>query len=346
MPDRDDSERLTHVIGEASASRQQLSIVGMGSKHWLSAPVEGQLLSVVEHTGVVEYRPEELVITARSGTPLKELNQLLSQHQQRFPFEPPTFRGRGTLGGAVAAGISGPGRPWWGSVRDAVLGVEMVNGLGERLVFGGQVMKNVAGYDLSRVQVGAMGTLGLLLSISLRVSPEPQAERTQVLDVSLIDALDTMRRWARQSLPITATCYVDGMLHVRLSGTESSVLSCANRVGGKTVDDRLFWPAVRDRDLALFKTAEPLWRINCPPAAPLPPGPPDNLSLEWGGGQRWWRTDLPEDEVTAYADAHAGTARLAWASPVFAASYMHRLKLAFDPYNVLNAGLVHADAAA
>ncbi len=343
MPERDDSVRLTHVIGEASASRQRLSIVGSGSKPWLSAPVEGQLLSVAEHTGVVEYRPEELVITARSGTPLREINQLLAQHRQRLPFEPPCFRGLGTLGGAVAAGIAGPARPWCGSVRDAVLGVEMVNGLGERLTFGGQVMKNVAGYDLSRLQVGAMGTLGLLLSVSVRVIPEPQVERTQVLELSADDAVGTMRRWARVSLPITATCYVDGVLHVRLSGAESSVLSGADSVGGSVLDDPLFWATVRDRELALFKTADPLWRIGCPPAAALPAAA---VALEWGGAQRWWRTSMPEDEVLAYAESVAGVAQRAWSSPVFATPHMHRLKQAFDPHDVLNSGLVHADAAA
>ncbi|MCZ6644063.1 MAG: glycolate oxidase subunit GlcE, partial [Gammaproteobacteria bacterium] len=229
--DTDRKDRLIESVVEAFAARLSLQIVGSSSKVFLTEPTTldghanpGRLLSLAEHSGVTEYVPEELVVTARAGTTLKALEQQLAREGQMLPFEPPRFAGSGTLGGAVASGLSGPGRPWYGALRDAVLGVEMINGRGEFLRFGGQVMKNVAGYDVSRLQAGAFGALGVLLSVSIKTLPKPATELTCIFELAADAALEKLRAWARLPLPITATCYVDNQLSVRLSGSEAAVL--------------------------------------------------------------------------------------------------------------------------
>ena len=339
----DRTDQLIDAVRTAAADRRQLTLVGAGSK--ASAVHSGDGLRVAEHAGVVDYRPEELVLTARCGTPLAEIQALLDQRRQLLPFEPPMIGGEGTLGGAVATGWSGPGRPWRGAVRDAVLGVEMINGLGECLTFGGQVMKNVAGYDLSRLQVGAWGSLGILLSVSVRLSPQPQQERTCQLECSPAEALAWMRRWARRFSPISATCFDGGVLSVRLSGMGDSVDAAAARIGGEQSPDPGLWPALRDRALPIFQhqghDGTPLWQIHCAPAAALPAGP---CLVEWGGARRWWRTEEPASSVCAYAREANGVAQPADAAPSFETPLMLRLKRAFDPEALFNPHLAHADA--
>ncbi len=393
---RDEAVRLVETVRRAGAEGRRLVIVGSGSKAGKGQGVRGSFASgqpmasaqpavlasgsdapdaletmpVGDHAGIIDHRPEELVLTARCGTALKDVDALLAQHRQHLPFEPPMLDGGGTLGGAVATGWSGPGRPWRGSVRDAVLGVEMVNGLGQRLKFGGQVMKNVAGYDLSRLQAGAWGSLGALLSVSLRLSPMPYVERNCRLPCSADQALAWMRTWARGFSPISATCYQDGLLDVRLSGPEAAVQAAAARIGGELSSDLGHWSALRDWALPIFhgvgdggaaqrrggkgaaekgvgggvaREAEDgaaLWRIHCAPAAPLPPG---RCLVEWAGARRWWRTNAPPEAVHAYAKTAAGVAVLAHCAPDFNAPIMARLKQAFDPNRVLNPHLSHGN---
>ena len=355
MIESDKTAELTERIRETRERRGRLAIFGSRSKSWCLANAEGELLTVTGHSGIIDYRPEELVVTARAGTPIASLTELLAAHGQYLPFEPPVIGGGGTLGGAVASGLAGPGRPWRGSVRDGVLGVEMLNGLGERLVFGGQVMKNVAGYDLSRLQAGACGTLGLLLSVSLRLLPLPEVEETRVLECSAAAGQELVRGWARSSLPVTATCHGDGGLHVRLSGPESPVRRAAAGLGGESAADGSTWNQLRDRALPCFerRPQRTLWELVCPPAAPLPPGegegesePDDECVIEWAGARRWWCTRRPDAEVLAYAAGVAGRALPAYGGPVLDGAISSRLKRAFDPDNVLNAGIVDADAAA
>ena len=366
--------RLAEAVRSAHADGRRLCILGGGSKAGHSCH---EALPVGGHAGVVDYHPEELVLTARCGTPLKDISVLLRGHRQQLPFEPPMIGGAGTLGGAVATGWSGPGRPWRGSVRDAVLGVEMINGLGQRLRFGGQVMKNVAGYDLSRLQVGAWGTLGVLLSISVRLSPQPDVERTCRLQCGAEEGLARMRDWACTSSPISATCHEGGVLSVRLSGPQAVVEAAAARIGGDASPDPSLWQDLRDCALRFF-LARPgpafrLWRIDCAPAAQLPSGP---CLIEWSGARRWWWTDLSVAAVQAYAGEACGYATLAqgqpWSNaqdaalPLGAAgrnaadmplgrrrsasnadgrtALLARLKAAFDPKGVLNPHLVHANA--
>lgn len=343
----DDSEALVEVVREAHAQRMPLSIVGSGSKSFLlpaGEPVDGRLLSTAGHTGIVDYRPEELVVTARAGLPLRELATALGGHGQMLPFDPPLFGGEGTVGGVVAAGLSGPGRPWLGSVRDALLGVELVNGLGERLHFGGQVMKNVAGYDVSRLQAGAFGTLGVILAASFRLRPQPAAERTCVLEQSLPKALATVRELFRRPFPVSATCADGWTLRVRLSGAEQAVLAACRRVGGDVEESGEFWQRLRDHRLAPLGDRHGLWRVSVPPATPPMPG---ERLVEWAGALRWVTAADSGGSVAEQARGAGG-----WAAP-FGSGFalapamdatgrrLHlRVKAAFDPDHVLNRELM------
>lgn len=343
----DQAEALCQAVRRAYEHAGSLRITGSGSKSFLTRSAERTdggasqpLLSVADHVGVIDYRPEELVITARAGTTLKDIERVLAQAGQHLAFEPPRFRGRGTLGGAVACGLAGPGRPWWGSVRDTLLGVELVNGRGERLRFGGQVMKNVAGYDVARLQAGAFGTLGLLLSVSVKVLPVPSVLETRRFELTPAEALARCRAWARRSHPITGTCYLDGTLRVRLSGAEPAVRQSGSELGGEAEPDPQFWEALRDHRLQAF-AEDGLWRCSVPPAAS---GPLDGCLVSWGGAERWWRPDRGSDpaRVAAEQGGHArpfdgsfGIRNGAHLSPG-ERRYTSRLKKAFDPGGVLN----------
>lgn len=355
--DRDLTDDLRHSVRQAVEQRVSLHIRGSRSKDALLPELDavmsgggGRLLDLTGHRGIVDYRPEELVVKARAGTPLAVIEQTLAQHRQRLPFEPPRLCGRATLGGAVACGLAGPGRPALGSVRDAVLGVEMLNGLAEVLSFGGEVMKNVAGYDVSRLQTGAFGTLGVLLAVSVRVAPLPALERTTVLALEPADALARCREWARRPYPITATAYLQGQLWVRLSGAAPAVREAAARLGGEAGDDD-FWQRLRDHELDFFRGEDPLWRCVLPPGAPAPL---QDCLWTWSGGLRWWRTTLEpkavRDAVATWGgsaqpfDRRFVSARLGGVSPA-QADYQRRVRLAFDPQSVFNPdlGFQHAD---
>lgn len=362
----DIAEDLQDAVRGALRAGESLRICGSGSKGFLLSSSNGaetsagsRLLSVHEHAGILDYHPEELVITARAGTRLADIEQVLARHQQRLPFEPPRIKGGGTLGGAVACGLSGPGRPWSGSVRDAVLGVEMLNGLGERLTFGGQVMKNVAGYDVSRLQVGAFGTLGVLLSVSVRVLPMPPVESTVVQDVGPAEALKRCRVWSRSAYPISATAYLDGLLRVRLSGAEAAVAEAASALGGELRDERIFWRQLRDHDLDFLRQEQPIWRCVLPPAAPEPL---QDCLVTWGGGLRWWPTSRDASEVLQTVGQQQGTAEifgdgfvrghLAGLGSTQAGDHWRvqrqvqtRVREAFDPHGLFNPELTrrHAD---
>ena len=327
-----------------------MCIRGGGSKSFYGRRIEGEVLETGPHRGIVDYEPSELVLTARTGTPLTEIEGQLAGHDQMLPFEPPRFGDASTIGGVVACGLSGPRRPYAGAVRDLVLGCEIINGFGEHLAFGGKVMKNVAGYDVSRLMVGALGTLGVIVEVSMKVLPRPAADATLVFDYSQREAIEAMNRWVGQPLPVSATCHVGDKLYVRLSGTESGVRSAVRRLGGESLSEPEFWTGVRDQHHPFFAEAPMLWRIAVPPATePLDiPGP---VLLEWNGGLRWLATDAPAGsvrEVAAGAGGHATWFRGHDGSDVFhplddAKLALHRnLKRAFDPYGVLNPGRMYA----
>jgi len=304
------------------------------------------------YSGVVAYEPRELVLTVRAGTPLSEVDALLAAERQMLPFEPPRFGARSpTIGGIVASGLSGPRRPYAGAVRDFVLGARIVNGKGEDLSFGGRVIKNVAGYDVSRLMAGAMGTLGAITEVSFKVLPQPAAEVTLSWQMDEAAATQQVNAWAGKPLPLTATAWFAGRLLVRLAGAQSAVRAARARMGGDEASDLPdFWPALRDHRIAFFQGDAPLWRVSVPQTAPTLDLGATPL-VEWGGGLRWVRGDLDATRVRAAAEAAGGHATLFRGGDksvgVFhplapAILKIHRrLKAAFDPAAILNPGRMY-----
>lgn len=337
------TEPLRAAVARAFAMRTPLSLRGGGSKAFLCPPAPGEPLDVSGHRGVIDYEPTELVVTVRAGTALVDLESALTEQGQCLPFEPPHFGARATVGGTLACGLSGPRRPYSGAARDAVLGVTCVNGRGERLVFGGRVMKNVAGYDLSRLMVGARGTLGVLLDVSMKVLPRPERVLTLAFECSAAHAIERMNQWAGQPLPLSATAHDGARLYVRLSGADAGVAAARGVLGGEPLDDVTdFWAAVREHTHPFFRVAAPVWRVSLPPATPPLEG---DVFMEWNGGLRWWRTNATPDAVHAAARAAGGHAlpfRGFGATPPASAlnpvraSLEARLRVAFDPERVLN----------
>ena len=265
-------------------------------------------------------------------------------------FEPPGFGSAATLGGCVAAGLSGPRRASAGSVRDFVLGLKVVDGRGESLAFGGQVMKNVAGYDVSRLVTGSLGTLGLISEISLKVLPRPPAEMTLRLELPQGKALESLNRWAGQPLPITASAWQDGDLALRLSGAPGAIRAAAEKLGGEQVKPAEadgFWTGIREQTDAFFAGDAPLWRLSLPSHAPLAELPGAQL-IEWGGALRWLKSRAEAAMVRAAAARAGGHATLFRAADKPAGAFaplppvlarLHReLKSAFDPAGILNPG--------
>lgn len=350
--------QMISVVKDAYASEQSLVISGHGSKSaWLPSVADeaGGTLAVAGHSGIQAYQPEELVITARAGTSLEEISSVLAAEGQMLACDPPGFQSiqpdvvvgnnaGGTLGGVVASGLSGPGRPWSGAVRDAILGVELVNGKGEYLKFGGQVMKNVAGYDVSRLQAGAWGNLGVLASISIRVHPIWQDQCTLVFPVSAAQAHQKCLLLAQKNLPLQGTCWQGGALYLRLGGHASGVAGAKLALGGEAMQDSrglAFWAQLRDHKADFFlqhHVPKKVWRLVVPSAAQLPGAwiSPDDLLIEWGGGLRWLRHN-DGAAVAAYAKSVGGWC---WAKgeqmPIDAVQgrYMNELKRAFDPQNI------------
>ena len=383
-------DTLIERIRAAHANHSPLILQGGGSKAFYGNADEGEVLSTRRLTGVVDYQPKELVLTARAGTPLAEIEALLAGQNQMLAFEPPHFgsfplpnplplAGEGandalrapkpshaTLGGSIAAGLSGPRRPYAGAARDFVLGVRIIDGTGQPLRFGGQVIKNVAGYDVSRLMVGALGTLGLITEVSLKVLPAPAAETTLQFELNEAAAIERMNQWAGQPLPLSATSWHAGLLTVRLSGAASAVHAAQARLGGEVLKDAAaFWLRLRDQATPFFDR-RPLWRL-----AVKPTTPPLNLGdaqwIEWGGAVRWLARDLPVKTLREAAKAAGGHATLfrgdplpragtgangmpntisggAFAPLAPALASLHRaLKQRFDPRGILNHGRMYPD---
>lgn len=344
-------QQFSETIRKAAAERAQLRLRGGGSKDFYGLALIGDVLDTRAYTGIVEYEPTEMVVTARAGTPLREVEAALALGGQMLAFEPPYFSADATLGGSVAAGFSGPRRAYAGAARDFVLGVRMLNGLGEDLRFGGQVMKNVAGYDVSRLLAGSFGTLGLITEVSLKVLPLPEEERTLRFELDESRALDVINRWAAQPLPLSASCHADGVLHVRLSGAAPAVASAATRLGGETVAaGAAFWKSIRDQSHAFFANAPALWRFSIKStSAPLNLGPQLH---EWNGSLRWVAAPLEAAQAHTAAERAGGHATLFRGSdkrhgiqklPAGMLAVHKKLKRAFDPQGILGPGRIHAD---
>ena len=340
----DDSERLITHVRSALERDRAVSIEGEASKAFLGTRADGELLSTRRHTGIIEYRPDELVVTARAGTLLSELDAALGAENQMLACDPPRFGGKGTLGGAIAAGFSGPARPWQGSVRDGLLGVELVNGYGERMQFGGQVMKNVAGYDVSRLMVGARGTLGLILSASLRVLPRPEYTRTAVVAVDRVEASSRSLNLLHNPFPISGSCYVDNYLYVRLSGNEAAVEDASETLGADLEVEESFWDQVRDHEHPFFQGNRPLWRVSLARGSSLHSENCQEQLVEWAGAQVWAYMDDAQSMIELGEGEHATPFRNVAADsskPISTEDkYVHRLKAAFDPQDIFNRGMV------
>ncbi|MFP5324351.1 MAG: glycolate oxidase subunit GlcE [Gammaproteobacteria bacterium] len=370
IPTNDSPQGLIDQVRAAMADRTPLRITGGGTKNFYGEAAVGRPLDVREWTGIVSHGPTELVITVRAGTPLAEVQAALAQKGQHLPFDPPRLGGGSTIGGVVASGLAGPARATVGGVRDFVLGAQFVDGQGHWLTFGGQVMKNVAGYDISRALAGSMGTLGVITHLSLKVLPVAPAEATLVFRLGQHEALEQLHRWGGQPLPLNASCWVRDetapdapeLLFVRLRGAVAAVEAAGERMlrevaGGRRMDNTQAaadWDACRDHALPFFRPAAPdlcLWRLSVPQTAPVLELPYPQL-VEWQGAQRWlWAPASAATAVRAAAAAvqgHAtlfrpgadgalGVRRFDTESPALQA-ITRRLREAFDPQGLFNPG--------
>ena len=342
-------EQFKEQIRAAAARQRPLRIRGGGTKDWYGGVLTGEILDTRGHAGIVDYEPTELVITARCGTPLAEIEATLAAQNQMLAFEPPHFGDGATLGGAIAAGLSGPRRANSGAVRDFVLGAKLMDGKGEVLNFGGQVMKNVAGYDVSRLLAGSLGTLGLMLELSVKVLPRTVAETTLVFETGEIAAIRMLNTWGGQPLPISASCWHGGMLALRLSGARAAVDAAVRSLGGQVMPDCAhFWTSLREQRHAYFEGDMPLWRLSIPSTTGAIVLDGEQL-VEWGGAQRWLRAPASDAAVIRRsAGAVGGHATLFRggdkSAGVFqplapAVARIHeRLKTAFDPAHIFNPG--------
>ena len=359
----DISAELQQQVQSSIDLRSPLLIRGGDSKSFYGrAPVEtSNILEMKNHTGIINYDPTELAVTVRAGTRLLDLELLLEKNQQILSFEPPVFNQQSTIGGVVAAGISGPRRAFSGSIRDAILGVEMINGDGKIVKFGGEVMKNVAGYDMSRLMVRSMGTLGVILNVSLRVMPKPEKEISLILDATQGEGLAYCKQWRTQHLPLSATSWYRGKLYLRLSGSEITIEAALQKLSQQMSfelleDDVFFWQSIRNQQHAFFnKISKPLWRLSLPINTPVIARFEGDLLLEAGGTQRWMSNNAPENIIRAVVGRHSGYATVFNGQqhlpevppfPVLAPE-LHKLqknlKRKLDPHNIFNPGRLYRD---
>lgn len=350
MADQDQTELLQSRVAEACSQGEPLCIVGQQSKSFYGNAQVGTPLSVAEHTGIINYEPTELVLTARAGTPLADIEKVLAAEGQCLAFDPPRFGGQGTLGGAIASGLAGPSRPWLGGVRDMILGVKILNGQAELMRFGGEVMKNVAGYDVSRLMVGALGTLGVITEASIKVLPKPVSEATLAQRHDTTVGLHALsEQLLRAGRPITGLISINNETYLRLAGAESAVEAACQDIDGdrlSTAESEQFWASIRDQSHAFYAdTQTPLWRISLPPRAALA-GFTDECLVDWAGQQLWLKSDLSATALRALAQEQGGSATLfrghldncdAFQPLDAVQTRLHqRLKQAFDPQHILN----------
>jgi glycolate oxidase FAD binding subunit len=351
--------QLCETIRAASAARTPLRIRAGGTKDFYGNSGRGELLDPRRVAGIIDYEPTELVITARAGTTLSELEQLLAENGQMLAFEPPHFGSTATVGGCVATGLSGPRRVSFGStyggVRDFILGARLIDGRGELLSFGGTVMKNVAGYDVSRLLAGSMGILGVIVDVSLKVLPRPITHHTLTFQVSAEAAIGKLNEWSGQPLPLSASAWHEGMLYLRLAGAAAAVSAARRQLGGYDFDNSpadAFWHSIREQTHSFFAGNLPLWRVAVPSTAAALPVPGPQL-IEWGGALRWLRTDqspVQMREVATKAGGHATLFRggdrsdgvFTPLAPTLEAIH-RRLKAQFDPAGIFNPGRMYLD---
>ncbi len=346
----DIAEKLIDQVKQAAENATPLKIVGGGSKTGLlSRDFEGQEICVAGHSGIVDYQPSELVMTVRAGTPLQDMEEALAEQGQMLSFEPPYLGDGATIGGTLACNLSGPARPWGGSVRDHALGVRLINGKGEHLRFGGQVMKNVAGYDGSRLQAGALGTLGVMSEVSLKVLPRPEKTLTLVQEMNGPEAITKMNALSGQPKPLTGACWQAGKLYLRLSGAERAVEGTRQQWGGELLaDDAAFWQGMRELS---FASEAPLWRFSIKSTAPMLDVAGEQV-IDWAGAQRWisGAFDFSEmEKIAAGAQGHVTlfkggdrSGEVRQGLDPLQQKLQKRLKEAFDPKGIFNPGALYS----
>jgi glycolate oxidase FAD binding subunit len=340
-------EQLQNQITAAAQHGEKMRVVGNGSKHGHIPAGKGKVLNVAQYAGIIDYLPNELVIRVRGGTPLAEIEAALAERKQMLAAEPPNFDMHSTIGGALACGWSGPRRPWAGALRDHVLGITMINGRGELLRFGGSVIKNVAGFDVSRLMVGSLGSLGVIVEASIKVVPRPEEEIVLGLPCGQADAIRLANQACASAIPVTGAAWENDVLRIRLSGNTAAVAAGRTRLGGHVDEDGSAWfDRLRHFRHALFATPRAgmtLWRLSLPPATPpLLVGYPQ--LIDWGGGQRWLLAHEDASSIIQAATQAAGgyascrsTSGL-WPQPAGLAPAIEalnqRIKLAFDPAGI------------
>ncbi len=346
-------------IRDAAQKRTPLAIRAGGTKDFYGNAPRGEPFDPRGYAGIVAYEPTELVITARCGTPLAELEAALAAHGQMLAFEPPHFGAGATVGGCIAAGLAGPRRASYGTayggVRDFVLGAKLIDGRGNLLTFGGTVMKNVAGYDVARALAGSLGILGLIVEVSIKVLPRPAVEETLAFELDEAQALARCNEWGGLPLPVSATAWHGGVLHVRLSGAAAAVRAARAQLGGERLDEARaasFWRGIREHTDAFFAVNAPLWRVSVPStAAPL--ALEGAQLIEWGGALRWLRSPLPAQAIRVRAAQLGGHATLFRGGdrtigvfpplPAPLAAIHRRLKAEFDPAGIFNPGRMYPE---
>lgn len=339
----------------AAQEKSPLLLQGSGSKSFYGESIEGELMDLRAHQGIVSYDPSELVVTVCGGTPLIELEKTLAENNQFLPFEPPHFGENATVAGCVAAGLAGPRRASAGGVQDFVLGAHLLDGTGEHLRFGGQVMKNVAGYDVSRLLCGALGSLGIITQLSLKVLPKPEQELTVKLEINQIEALQLINNLSAQPLPISASTWVAGQLYIRLSGAPSPIDVAVQAIGGESLapaEAESFWQNIKEQTHPFFHSQanKTLWRLSVPSTSDPVLTDHDQL-IEWGGALRWTHSDKDAHEIRTEVAKIGGSATAFRQSSSFV-SYFHplapinlkiqqRLKEKFDPAGIFNPGRIY-----
>lgn len=345
-------QRIQQQVQAAFNDHQTLHITGGNSKAFYGHPVSAdQELSTLEHSGIISYEPSELVITVKSGTPLTDVEALLAEHDQQLPFEPPDYNGKTTIGGMVAAGLSGPRRPYAGAVRDSVLGVTIINGKGKIIHFGGEVMKNVAGYDVSRLITGSLGTLGVILDVSIKTRPAPLGNLIIKQKISVKQAIATMRKTAHMPITQTASVYENGYMYLRLCGAESALQAAKEVVDGEVSEPMPgFWASIKNHRHEFFHDSSNLWRVSVQGNAAMPDFSHESL-IEWNGALRWIKTDADAATIRAYAknnDGHATRFNRSAAQedcfqemPAAIFALHQRIKHAMDPKGIFNPGRMY-----
>ena len=349
----DISKQLQDTVKQAIENKTPLNIRGGGTKSFYGRSVSGDSLEVAGNKGILSYEPTELVITARAGTPLNVIEQILADNNQMLPFEPPGYGDSATLGGTIACNFSGPRRAYSGAARDFVLGTKILNGKSEIVSFGGEVMKNVAGYDVSRLMAGAMGTLGVILEASIKVIPTPESEITLTQNLSIDNALKKCHQWSALPLPISASCFYGDTLYIRLSGSGKALAKTKKAIGGDDLTNAdSFWCSVKEQTHEFFSDDRPLWRLSLASNTALL-SIDGNALYEWGGALRWLKTDEPAEKIRALSEtlnSHTTLFRtqderddVFQPLPEHLLKLHRRLKQAFDPAGIFNIGRMYRD---